>query len=77
MFNAVIANAVKLALEDKEKERKEILVTREIASKRLKKSYPTLWRWARDGYLVPVRIGRSVWYRKADIEMLVRGEITF
>lgn len=31
----------------------------------------TLWNWSRNGYLVPVKIGRKVSYRQADIERLI------
>lgn len=30
-------------------------------------SHTTLWKWERNGYLVPVRIGRRVYYRREDI----------
>ncbi len=37
----------------------------------------TLWNWSKSGYLVPVKIGRKVSYRQADIERLIieRGRI--
>ena len=37
----------------------------------------TLWNWSKRGYLVPVKIGRKVSYRQADIERLIieRGRI--
>ncbi len=31
----------------------------------------TLWNWSRNGYLVPIKIGRKVSYRQADIERLI------
>lgn len=36
-----------------------------------------LWNWSKSGYLVPVKIGRKVSYRQADIERLIieRGRI--
>jgi len=30
-------------------------------------SKPTLWRWEREGKLMPVRIGKVVRYRKTDL----------
>ena len=30
----------------------------------------TLWHWARSGYLVPVKLGRRVFYRRTDIKEL-------
>ena len=31
----------------------------------------TLWHWARSGYLVPVKVGRRVFYRRTDIQRLL------
>ena len=31
----------------------------------------TLWHWARSGYLVPVKLGRRVFYRRTDIQRLL------
>ena len=31
----------------------------------------TLWHWARSGYLVPVKLGRRVFYRRTDIQLLL------
>lgn len=30
----------------------------------------TLWRWGREGYLKPVRLGAKVKYHKRDIDQL-------
>ena len=34
----------------------------------------TLWHWARSGYLVPVKLGRRVFYRRTDIQLLLSRE---
>ena len=31
----------------------------------------TLWNWERKKYIVPVKIGRKVYYRQADVECLI------
>ena len=31
----------------------------------------TLWNWSKNGYLIPVKIGRKISYRQADIERLI------
>lgn len=31
----------------------------------------TLWNWERKSYLVPVKIGRKISYRQADIERII------
>ena len=33
----------------------------------------TLWHWARSGYLVPVKLGRKVFYRRTDIQRVMQG----
>lgn len=30
----------------------------------------TLWRWSKDGYLNPVKIGRKCFYKQADIDRI-------
>jgi predicted DNA-binding transcriptional regulator AlpA len=34
-------------------------------------SKPTLWRWAKAGYLVPIPIGGKRRYRKADVDNII------
>lgn len=33
----------------------------------------TLWHWARSGYLVPIKLGRKVFYRRTDIQRIMQG----
>lgn len=35
-------------------------------------SHTTLWKWEQSGYLIPVRVGKKVYYRRSDIEKLVK-----
>lgn len=42
-------------------------------SKRLGVDPSTLWRWERDGYLIPTRIGRKVLYKESDIIAVEEG----
>jgi hypothetical protein len=44
-------------------------VTREEACKIFNRSYSTLLRWEKDGYLVPVKIGKTPLYKMSDINM--------
>ena len=48
------------------------LVPKEVARVRLLGGVDpsTLWRWEKAGYLVPVRIGVKVFYRRGDIARL-------
>ena len=34
---------------------------------------PTLWRWQKLKYLVPVKVGRKNFYQKSDIDALRKG----
>lgn len=34
----------------------------------------TLWRWAKTGYLVPVKVGAKSFYRMSDLEKLMGGK---
>ncbi len=35
-------------------------------------SHTTLWKWEKNKYLVPVKIGRRVYYKRSDIEKLTK-----
>ena len=32
----------------------------------------TLWRWNRDGYLKPFKVGKKLYYRSSDVEALLQ-----
>lgn len=54
-----------------------VLVRKDEARRRMGSPDPsTLWRWEKAGYLRPVRIGRSVFYRQGDIDALVGSRET-
>ena len=60
-----------------EKYREQPILTREQAAKKLTISKNTLNRWAANGYLIPVKIGRRVLYKPSDIdEMLQKKYMT-
>lgn len=46
-------------------------LSRKDASKMLGVSLATLWKWAKDGYLKPVKIGTKVMYKRSDVEALL------
>ena len=46
-------------------------ICRPQAARLLNVALSTLWRWDRDGYLKPVKIGSKVLYRKTDIDRLL------
>ena len=52
---------------NRKKDTETLLTPDEVASK-YRISKVTLWRWAKDGLLKPVKMGRKSFYRQSDIE---------
>lgn len=52
----------------------EIQVSTEEAARMLGKDKTTLWRWAKEGYLVPVKVGRSNRYKIEEIKAILDGK---
>ena len=52
---------------NRKKETETLLTPDEVASK-YRISKVTLWRWAKDGLLKPVKMGRKSFYRQSGIE---------
>ncbi len=50
----------------------EMLSIQETMEK-LQCSKPTLWRWQKSRYLVPVKVGRKLFYRASDVSKLIEG----
>ena len=44
-------------------------------AKRLNVDPSTLWRWERDGYLIPTRLGRKVLYNESDLIAIEEGRV--
>jgi len=53
----------------------EALISSDEVCKRLAKNKCTLWRWEKNGYLVPVKVGGLNYYRLADIEKIEKGGV--
>ena len=62
----------------KEAERKSIVESERISSTDAEKSLgvtsATLWRWAKTGYLVPIKVGRKNVYLKSDIHRILKSK---
>lgn len=71
----MVTSAIVEAKEQAEEERKQAsevaAISRNEAAAKLCVSVHTLWRWARDGYLVPKKVGRRVLYLKSDVERII------
>ena len=50
------------------------LMTRLEVQDKLNISPTTLWHWEKAKYLVPVKLGRRVFYKRQDIENLIYGK---
>ncbi len=62
------------AQKSKESEMKdEVYLSADEAAKELQVTKPTLWRWDKNGYLQPVKVGRKCLYRLSDINSLREG----
>ena len=53
-----------------------IAFARELSNRILSVSSTTLWLWEQKQYLIPVKIGRKIFYRAMDIQKL-RGGIPY
>ena len=51
----------------------EVLLTTEDVCVKLKRNPATLWRWAKRGYLVPIKVGGENRYKKSDINKILNG----
>ena len=50
------------------------LITKKEVMENLNVSPTTLWLWEKRKYLVPVKIGRRVFYKHQDINKLMEGK---
>ena len=67
----LIAESKKEAHQEKKEE--TFLTPNEVASM-VSVSKNTLWRWERDGYLKPIKVGRKNRYKLSDVKALMEGE---
>ena len=74
-LETILRTLVRETIEQYEAEKTEPKLTIKQVSKRLGVDPSTLWRWERDGYLTPTRIGRKVFYKQADIETIEEGRL--
>lgn len=49
----------------------EVLLSREETMEKFRISSATIWRWKKNGYLVPVKVGSMDRYRLSDINALL------
>lgn len=55
-----------------ESQKEEKYLTTDEVMDMLKVTRPTLWRWARDKYLVPTKVGKRTLYKASEVEILMK-----
>ena len=48
------------------------LITKKEVMQGFNISHTTLWKWEKIGYLIPIKVGKRVYYRRSDIEKLTK-----
>ena len=66
-------NIIEQAQMAKAKEEPEQYLSTNEASKTLKVSINTLWRWNKEKYLCPIKVGHRSVYRLSEITKLMEG----
>jgi excisionase family DNA binding protein len=68
-------NLICLLLEKQKKQAKKLSDDKLLSPDEVADSYhvskPTLWRWAKAGYLVPIALGGKRRYRKVDVDNFI------
>lgn len=62
------------AAKESAKKDNDVLLTKKEVMDKLHVSSTTLWQWARDEYLIPVKVGSRINYRLEDINNLLNGK---
>lgn len=60
-------------ISEEDRKNQNTFITSGAAGKILGKTRSTLWRWEQTGYLVPVRIGKTLKYRLSDVLKVKEG----
>lgn len=74
-LETVLGSLVEKIISRYEAAKREPRLTIKQVSQRLQVDPSTLWRWERDGYLIPTRLGRKVLYNESDIAAIEEGRI--
>lgn len=73
--NALLIEQAKRELEESIARRDAVTyLTREQVMQKLNITGPTLWRWGKRGYLVPINIGGNRRYKSTDIDEILEGK---
>ena len=58
----------------KEEPQQEAYLSNDEVAAKLGVSKNTLWRWGRDGYLKPFKVGKKLFYKSSDVEALMHRD---
>ena len=61
-------------ISEREEVKKETYISANQVSNLLGVSKSTLWRWEKENYLVPVRVGNKLRYKESEVKQLMEGK---
>lgn len=70
----ILRNLVNDLISEREEVKKETYISANQVSNLLGVSKPTLWRWEKENYLVPVRVGNKLRYKESEVKQLMEGK---
>ena len=71
VINGIVAKERTRAQEEQRRKGEHAAISRQEAARRLGVTTNTLHRWAKSGYLIPVKVGAKTLYKAADIEEIL------
>lgn len=72
-FSKITEQVFLRAKKEIEAQQSEKYLSPKVVAELLDINVCTLWRWEKSGYLLPIRVGAKVRYRKSDIDKLLDG----
>lgn len=70
----ILRNLVNDLISEREEVKKETYISANQVSNLLGVSKSTLWRWEKENYLVPVRVGNKLRYKESEVKLLMEGK---
>ena len=70
----ILRNLVNDLISEREEVKKETYISANQVSNLLGVSKSTLWRWEKENYLVPVRVGNKLRYKESEVKQFMEGK---
>ena len=70
----ILRDLVNDLISEREEVKKETYISANQVSNLLGVSKSTLWRWEKENYLVPVRVGNKLRYKESEVKQLMEGK---